>query len=178
MKTALNVVAFQLAWWTAILSARAGLDVLAVAAVLALNAGFFLRAAGARPGFLAFACASTAFGLVVDSVLIGAGVFGAVGYRPVSWLCPFWLAAMWFNFAATFDFSMAWARTKPLAAVALGAVGGPLSYWAGERLGVVSFGDSPALPLAVLTVSWAGSMLALLRLREFCERLCVPRNSG
>ena len=46
-------------------------------------------------------------------------------------------------------------------AALLGAIGGPLSYYAGQRMGAVAFGFGLGPTLAVLAVIWAGLFAAL-----------------
>ena len=43
----------------------------------------------------------------------------------------------------------------------LGAIGGPMSYYAGQRLGAVQFGFGLWPTLALLAVIWAGLFPAL-----------------
>jgi len=174
MKSLLGFLAFQAAWWAAILAAPRGLDVLGIAAVVALNAPF-VWTSGSRRAFAAFVAAATAFGVVVDSAMLAVGVFDiAAGWHPVAWLCAPWLAAMWTNLAVSIDTCMGWMKGRPLLASAFGAIGGPLSYWAGERLGVISFPMPTAGALAALAVAWAVAMPALLWMRARAEALLPP----
>jgi hypothetical protein len=45
---------------------------------------------------------------------------------------------MWIAFATTLNVSMRWLRGRPELALLFGAVGGPLAFYAGERLGAVT----------------------------------------
>jgi hypothetical protein len=104
-----------------------------------------------------------AFGVVADSLLV---FLGWVSYPNGTWaagFAPYWILAMWALFATTLNVSMRWMRGRFLVAVLMGAVGGPLSYLAGERLGAMQFME-PMLALAGLAILWAVSMPALVAL--------------
>jgi len=70
------------------------------------------------------------------------------------------MVCLWLNFAATLNVSMAWLSGRYLLAAAFGAIGGPLAYYSGARLGATE-----ALPttngMLLLAVGW-GLMTPLL----------------
>jgi hypothetical protein len=70
---------------------------------------------------------------------------------------------MWALFATTLNLSMSWLKGRPWLAAAFGAVGGPLAYVAGRKLGGVEMNE-PALALLVQGLGWAVMMPLLLRL--------------
>jgi hypothetical protein len=53
----------------------------------------------------------------------------------------------------------------PMVAAALGAVGGPASYWAGARLGAMEF-VAPLPATVALVVGWAVLAPALIRIAQ------------
>ena len=75
------------------------------------------------------------------------------------------------NFAATLNVSMAWLRGRYLLAAVFGAIGGPLAYYSGAKLGATE-----ALPslngMLVLAVGW-GVMTPLL---VWLARVCAVRD--
>jgi hypothetical protein len=72
------------------------------------------------------------------------------------------MLALWVNFALAID-ALAWLGRRPvLAAMLAGAVGGPLSYLAGARLGAVTLGPSEPVALAAVAVVWMVAMPLLL----------------
>jgi hypothetical protein len=93
-------------------------------------------------------------GLVFDSALIGAGWVRYPSGTLVTGLAPQWIVAMWMLFGTTLNVSLAWLRPLPRAAAALGAIGGPLAYWGGARLGGMEF-VVPFDATAALAVGWA-----------------------
>ncbi len=117
---------------------------------------------------LAFSTAG--IGFLVDTALIALGVF-----VPVRWLMPsplstLWLVALWANFATTLNVSLSWLHGKPLMAAILGALGGPLAYWAGERLGAIEMDRPLLVPLLVVGLAWSIVTPALFGLARWMSR--------
>lgn len=160
MKLMLNFVAFQLGWFACVLGAANALPWLGpvvVAAVVSLH-----LATARRPlPELYLVLAAMLLGLVVDSLLLATGW---LNYSVGLWLpgfAPYWIVAMWALFATTLNVSMGWMRGRPVLTVLMGAVGGPLSYLAGERLGAIEL--THAVPaLAALALAWAVAMPLLM----------------
>lgn len=129
-----NIVAFQAGWLACVLGAAGGRPWLGPLVALPVLA-FHLRSA-ARPGVeLALLAAAGLTGLALDSLLVLAGRLAFEEGVLVPGLAPYWMVALWLLFATTFNVSLRWLRTRPALAALLGAVGGPLAYLAGARLG-------------------------------------------
>ena len=75
-------------------------------------------------------------------------------------LAPIWIIAMWAMLATTLNLSLRWLHGRFLLAGAFGAIGGPLAFLAGEKLGAVVFPDA-TLAMLVLASGW-GLMFTLL----------------
>jgi len=160
MKLVINFVAFQLGWFACVLGAANGLPWFGPAVVAAVVALHLARARRPLPELYLVAVAM-ALGLVADSVLLATGW---LRYSVGLWmpgLAPYWIIAMWALFATTLNVSMGWMRGRPLLTVLMGAVGGPLSYLAGEKLGAIHL-TQPVPALAALAVAWAIAMPLLM----------------
>jgi hypothetical protein len=72
---------------------------------------------------------------------------------------------MWFLFAATLNLSMAWLKGRTYLAVFMGALGGPLSYIAGQNLGAIRL-ENPEAALILVALAWAFIMPALCLLAQ------------
>ncbi len=163
MSTLINFAAFQLGWFACILGAARGQTLwgpVVVALVLALH----LARTRVRRGEALLALMAAGIGFLVDSGLIAVGA-----YAPVRWLLPsplstVWLVALWVNFATTLNVSLSWLHGKPLAAALLGAVGGPLAYWAGDRLGAIEMDRPLLVPLFAVGLAWCIVTPLLFRL--------------
>ena len=169
----INFAAFQLAWFACVLGGahdKVAAGTLAVAAVVALH-----LALAPRPGPEARLVAIvTAIGLVWDSLIISLGLMSYPAGMFAPGVAPLWILAMWALFATTLNLSMGWLKGRPWLAVAFGAVGGPLAYLAGKRLGGVEMSE-PALALLVQGLGWAAMMPLLLRLAARLNGFDTPR---
>jgi hypothetical protein len=69
-------------------------------------------------------------------------------------IAPYWILTLWLVFATTFNVSMRWLKRRLWLAAPFGAIGGPLAFLAGEKLGAVVISD-PNTTLLVLAIGWA-----------------------
>ena len=166
MAVVLNFVLFQIGWFACVLGGAGGAPWVGVTTVAAI-AGYHLWSAN-LPGREALLLAiAGAIGAIWDGLLTG---FGWLVYPSgifAQWLAPSWIIAMWVAFATTFNVSLSWLKGRWYLASALGAIGGPLAYLAGAKLGGVTFPD-PLVAVAVIGGGWSLIMPVLL---AFAERL-------
>lgn len=158
----LNAVLFQLGWFVCVLER----GVLAVAAAALIVGIHLYRQRNQRWEWTAIAVISL-IGIAQDTALIQLGVLQFDG----SALPPAWMFAMWVLFATTLNHSLSWLQQRWWLAVLLGAISGPLSYLAGERLGALSV-NRDLLP--ILSVTWAVSMPLLM---QIVQRMKEPMPS-
>ena len=91
-------------------------------------------------------------GVLIDSIL------QAIGFFSFTWPgfpIPLWLAVIWAALASLPHHSLGWMKKRILLSVLFGALGGPLAYWAGVRLGAATFHWPILSSLALLAVIWA-----------------------
>ncbi|MDF1799620.1 MAG: DUF2878 domain-containing protein [Planctomycetota bacterium] len=168
----INFVLFQVVWFAAVEGAAECLLLLGPAVAIAF-ACIHLRLVDRheRAREFGFLTGVTLLGALLDAGLaaIGATVYptsgpGSPGSWPavLSWLPPAWILSLWLAFACLPRFSLAWLRGRYALAAVLGALGGPLSYLGGVRLGAVALGESPALTLVALGVEYALAMPLIL----------------
>jgi hypothetical protein len=164
MQTLLNFIAFQVGWFASVLGAARDLPWLGpvvFVAVLLLH----LRQAE-RPEFevgLVIACGI--IGTWFDSFLVATGWVGYPSGQLSPYLAPYWIITMWMLFATTLNRSLGWLRGRYALAAVLGAVAGPASYIAGQKLGGIVFYNS-SMALGVLAIGWAVLMPVLMALAE------------
>lgn len=154
-----NFILFQVAWFAAVLGAAKGMPWLGPLAMVPVL-GVHLMLAENRSGELKLLIAAGVLGFLFDTALVAAGVFLPITSllpRPFS---PPWMVALWLNFAATLNVSLAWLHGRSLLAALFGAIGGPLAYYSGARMGATA-----ALPslggMVVLALGW-GCMTPVL----------------
>ncbi len=158
----------QVGWFACVLGAARGhvwLGPVVVAVSLAVHVG--RRRERLREG--AVLAVSALVGFLVDTALLRAGVVRISGAA----FPPLWLVALWPNFISTTaeDGILRSLPRRPLLAAILGAIGGPLAYDAGARLGAIALGPNRLVSLAVVGLVWAAAVPALVTVRA---RLVPP----
>jgi hypothetical protein len=150
---AVNLVLFQVAWFAAVLGAAgrmAWLGPLALVPVL----GVHLALREDRRGELRLILAAAAIGFLFDTLMVATGAFTPVQSlfpRPFS---PPWMVGLWMNFAATLNVSLSWLLGRYWLAAVFGAIGGPLAYYSGAKLGATQ--TIPSLSgMIILAAGWA-----------------------
>jgi len=169
-----NLVAAEAGWFACVSGAANGMPwagPLLVLALVALHLHF-----SKRPGReLSLVLSAVLIGLFADSLLVFAGL---VSYPSGTWIdgfAPYWILAMWAMFATTLNVSMKWLRRRHTLAAAIGAVGGPLAYLAGQQMGAITF-LQPLLSLIALSVIWAVAMPLLMALATRMDGVSETRN--
>ncbi|MGR3888383.1 DUF2878 domain-containing protein [Pseudomonas sp. 1152_12] len=147
LKRLTNAVLFQCGWFACVLGGDS-LWLLVAGAVLATHLLWISSWSAEGQAVLAV----TLLGTVIDTLLRTVGVFHFSLPGP---LIPFWLVLLWALLATTLRHCLAWSAQPWWRASILGAVGGPLSYYAGSQLAGVSFGYATAPTLIGLALLWA-----------------------
>ncbi|MGB5510717.1 MAG: DUF2878 domain-containing protein [Woeseiaceae bacterium] len=171
MNMLINFAAFQIGWFSSVLGAAKQMPWLGPVAFLLVLA-IHLRVAR-RPQFeigLVIACG--VIGLMFDSVLVAAGWVTYPSGLFSDLLAPYWIVTMWMLFGTTLNLSMGWLKGRPLLAALLGAIGGPASYIAGQKLGGIVFLEFVPAIIA-LAVGWAIFMPILMALAERFDGMSV-----
>lgn len=170
MKLLANIVCFQLVWMVAVGGAAHGLWWAGPVAVV-LFAAWQLPLSPAPRADLKLMIIIAGAGFVIDSALV---LSGLLTFRtPVPWqfAAPAWIVALWAAFALTLNHSMEALKHRPLLAVLLGLLGGPLAYWVAARVwSAVELNASTLLSLSVIGVVWALITPLLLVLAERLKR--------
>ncbi|CAE6900523.1 conserved membrane protein of unknown function [Pseudomonas marincola] len=145
-----NALLFQLGWFTCILAGNS-LWLLIVGAVLAIH--LLWTSSWHAEGKLLISVFLA--GSALDTFLLNLGLF----QLPVeSKVIPLWWALLWPLFASTLNHCLAWTAKPWWRASLLGALGGPLSYYAGVELAGIQMPHGEWPTLLLLAVIWAGVM--------------------
>jgi len=167
-----NFVIFEAAWFACILGVAHGMPLWGTAAVVAAIAWHV--AISARPTTeLALVGLLCAIGLVAESLVVAQGHVAYPAGQPVAWLAPYWMVALWGEFAIALNVTLRWLKGRPLLALVLGAVFGPLSFLGGVRLGGARFVDT-APALVTLACMWAVLMPLVMALSNRFDGVAVP----
>ena len=157
----LNISLFKAGWLAAVFSAAASVPFLGTLAI-AVAVATHLARSESRYGEIRLLAMAAAIGFGWESLLVATGLvqYGAASIVPGT--APYWIVAMWLLFATTLNVGMRWLRKSMLVTAIFGAIGGPLSFLAGQKAGAVSFPD-PFVSLAVIGLGWAVFLPFLVR---------------
>ncbi len=143
----INFIWFQTIWFLAILFEDAYL--LIILALLALHILFSKH----KLEDTLLGLGIGIYGSLVDGVLLQSGLFAFS--NQFAWFIPYWLVTLWIAFGMMLRTSLDYLQGRYVLSAILGAISGPLSYIAGERLNAVTFPQSSLLTVTVLSVIWA-----------------------
>ena len=111
MRKIVNFIAFQAAWFAAVLGAAHGMPWLGIIAVPAALALHLAMSPDWQPELL-LALAAAVTGFIFDSILIAAGMFSPIPYVFPPPLSSLWMVMLWVNLATTMNVSMGWLRGR------------------------------------------------------------------
>ncbi len=157
-----NALVYNAGWFACVGGAGHGLPwagALAACAGLALHLGV-----SERPREEAqFVASAVVLGCAMDSLQSLAGTFTFRPEQTFHGLAPVWLASVWVLFATTFSGCLSFIQGRWALMALFGAVGGPLAYFAGAKLGAVTMPDGAgrAVALGAIGVAWAIAYPAL-----------------
>jgi hypothetical protein len=110
-------------------------------------------------------------GLLVDGTLNAAGFFA---FDPPGHPIPFWVMTIWLGLATLVHHSLAWLKSRLLLCSIFGALGGPIAYWSGVRMGAAAFNWELLPSLLVLAAIWASLWPGVMHLAAKAN----PRGPG
>lgn len=152
----INAVGFQAGWWLSVLGVMVGLPMLGPVYMLLFLGMHYMFFASKQEFYLILLAGVV--GTVMDSLYTRSGMLSYGGGYEHIWLAPLWITTMWLGFTATLNHALDWLRERPLLGFLAGAIFGPLSYYSGQKLGVISFHWSAAPATLVLALVWGLSI--------------------
>ncbi len=154
-KLLLNILFFQVSWWGYFICARSGNLTGVLANFLIYSFAHFFFVCGnreARIRDLKLMLSISVFGYLVDLFVIE-GLLLSMQHKSFS--STFWLFGMWWGFASSIPHSLKNLILKPRYALPAAAVFGPLSYWAGEKVEVLTYFKPLLLYYGLHGIIWA-----------------------
>lgn len=155
----LNYIGMQVGWFASAMGAVWGVPLLGPA-VVTIYLVVHLRLSKQPMSEIPLIASVGLIGMGVDSLKKVSGLIDYASDGGNPFLAPLWIVAMWVLYATSLNGSLEWMRGRYRLAALLGAIAGPMSYVAGERLGAVGFGYSLLPTLVVLALVW-GSVVPL-----------------
>ncbi len=149
----INFVLFQIGWFACVLGGAGQQPLLGVLIASAIITYHLWRAQQPRYEINLMLIAML-IGVIWDSLLVRFGLLDYSAGMLLPNTAPYWIVVLWALFATTLNLSLRWLKGKIGLAVVLGAIAGPLAYYAGARLGAVEFVSINHAFLALAT-GWA-----------------------
>jgi len=168
-----NFLGFQSVWFLSLFGAGTQRSWLGALALAAFTVWHFRTAVSPRAD-LALAGIACVVGFLADTAFIQAHLLAYAEPLPFAAVAPYWILGMWINFALTLNGSMRWLHGRYLLAAMLGAVGGPLAYVAGVKLGAAVLLDRGTVVYGALAVVWALGVPLLVVATEMVNRRWPP----
>ncbi len=163
LRVVINFVLFQIGWFVCVLSAVnnsawIGITVVTLIVLWHLFQAHTSVSAITESLLLVIALLT---GLIWESLLLHLQLVSYPSHPANSLIAPVWILALWPLFATTFNLSLRWMKNKLALAAVFGFVGGPLSFYAGHKLGGVNF-HNLTISMITLAIAWAILVPAML----------------
>ncbi len=156
-----NAIGYQIVWFSAVIGAGRGLwwpGVAAAAAFALLHMALCRQTPAQRAVDFRLVAVALVCGLIMDGALAQSGLADYAADSPAlpAGAPPLWLLSIWASFALTLRHSMRFLLGRPLLALSLGAIGGPLAYLGAARgWGAIVFAEPRWMAVVALVVGWA-----------------------
>jgi hypothetical protein len=157
-KQLINALLFQIGWFACVLGGNSYWLLIALV-VIAIDLS--LTSSWRAEARLLVSVAL--IGTFVDSLLLACGVFAFDAGGP---LIPLWLIVLWPVLATTLNHCLDWTAKPWWRASLLGAIGGPMSYYAGSQMAGVHLPLGLWPSMLLLGVVWAVLFPLLQRLAK------------
>ena len=148
----INFVLFQAGWFIGVLGASYNQTYLALTLSIVILLVHFAIIKN-RILELKLIIIAGLIGLLFDGALLN---FDLIIYNDPGLpypLTPIWIVMLLMFFAMTLNHSLAWLRQKIYISILFGALGGPLAYIAGEKLGAITLLSTNSI--IILSIGWA-----------------------
>lgn len=157
-----NALGYMVVWWGSVLAARNDVWWLGPLFAILFTVWHLLSRTLITGEFVPVVIIAFA-GFLFDSLLMG---FNLVEYQS-GWgenefLAPLWIGGIWLAFALTINHSFKAFLSRPIIAILLGVIGGPLTYRGAVSLGAISL-TQPTYAFIALSVGWGVMMWLMSR---------------
>jgi len=150
----INLIFFQGIWLLTVFGAANNIYWYGLLGLAAFVIFHHFTAGTARADFLLVAIA-VATGLLIETAFVRTGLLVYTLNIPSPQFAPAWILILWADFALTMNGCLRWLQGRYLLAAALGAIGGPISYFAGVKLGAATTNTSMLIVLPVIASVYA-----------------------
>ena len=152
-----NLIGFQIGWWSCVLGAKNGLWFLGpIVMAIFLIIHYFFHPKDPVIEFKLIIIFSLV-GTLADSILAFTNVLQYHGGY-LTYFAPLWITAMWAGFTATINYSMGWLKDKLFLQIISGLVFGPLAYITGQKFDAIVFNISFFTTCIIIAVIYGLSL--------------------
>ena len=148
----INFLLFQIGWFILILGAAWDKTFIAVLLGLVILA-IHISMIDQKINELKLLLIAGVIGFLFDGFI---QYYQFIIYNSPGWsfpLTPIWIIMLWMIFAITLNHSLVWLKNRISLSAIFGAIGGPLAYLAGEKLGAIII--TQQLSLVLLSIGWS-----------------------
>jgi len=158
-----NIAGLNIGWFACVLGAAAGYPLVGPA-VVAVLVGLHLVLAPYWRREAVLILLVGMLGTAADSIQMAAGTLGFPNTAGSAWLVPFWMIALWLNFATGLTVALHFLIGRTILASLLGLLGGSSAYYSGAKLGALSFPNGHWQGAALVGLAWAILLPLMARL--------------
>jgi hypothetical protein len=172
LRIAVNVAAYQCAWFACVLSAaalRPAIGITVAAAVVLWH----LHSATEPRRELALIAVAVLIGTAFETLLVGGGWVRMPQTLLLASLTPLWMVALWAAFATTLNVSLRALRRRYLLSAMLAGIGAPLAYYAGSRMGALQW-TNETHALLLIALGWALLTPLLMKSAQRFDGFAAP----
>ena len=168
----INFIAFQVIWLIAVIGAGNEILLPTVLVVVAFCC-WQLSARRRHKNDLPLIICAILSGLLLDSIWQATGLIEFKLSLPL--IAPIWIILLWITLALSINHSLAWLKKNIWLAALFGAIGAPLSYFAGSKLGALTYPQGLLMINILLSLSWAIVMPLFTHFERFYTNVKVSQ---
>jgi len=150
----INLVMFQIVWFVTVIGAAQGNLWYGIAGLTSFIILHHFLSATARTDFQLVGIAIVV-GMIIETTIIRNGVLDYANEIYSAQFAPIWILILWANLALTLNGCLRWLQGRYLLAAMLGALGAPLSYFGGIKLGAATSNTSMIIVFGIIAVIYA-----------------------
>jgi Protein of unknown function (DUF2878) len=159
MRNLLIIIIFQIGWFACVFAGANTVELpIALAVALTLLACNLWLKREELIRELRLVATVTLVGFVIETINLATGVFKLTGSATYPWLCPVWFLLLWALFATLLRGPFGWMSGRYWLSALLGAIFAAPNYFAGARLGAVTFNENLFFSFGMLAIIWALAM--------------------
>ena len=167
MNNVINFIAFQLIWLIAVVGASHQIQWPCLIAVI-LFCIWQLSPKRRHQTDIGLIIFALIIGTMLDSLWQGLNLIQFE--LQMAMLPPLWILLLWITLALSINHSLSWLNKSPWFPLLFGAIGAPLSYYAGHRIGAVDFPSGFVSFCIAISLSWSIVMCIFVNFEQIVRK--------